>query len=214
MKDPPVLFSGDYENAPTSTQFLREIKHQGGDGRRRAMEELYARYGPLVWRICKRARLPDSDAEDLTHNVVIRVMRFSTNFEKRRPGDTFRGWLTTIVNNEIRRHISRDGREAPLGEWAEDVVAEQESAEGELARGVYKAYRERLSLEFGPQLLDAFEHVVFHESTAKDAAEKCGVTANAVYIAKCRILKRLRELEPYFREALQNGDFDSTEPRA
>ncbi len=52
---------------------------------------------------------------------------------------------------------------------------------------------ERVSAEFEPATMQAFERLAIDEQSAAEVAAAMGLTAGAVYVAKSRVLRRLRE---------------------
>src|SRR5262249_27972259 len=64
-------------------------------------------YGPLAYGHCRRRGLRHEDAEDVTQEVFARVGESIRTFEYRPDLGRFRGWLGTIVSNEICRFLQR-----------------------------------------------------------------------------------------------------------
>jgi RNA polymerase sigma-70 factor (ECF subfamily) len=85
------------------------------NGNHQAFMELYERYLTKVYKRVK-SRVPLKDAEDVTQEIFIAVIRSLRNFEQR---SLFSTWLFTIVNRQIadyyRRHYRRnENRFVPL----------------------------------------------------------------------------------------------------
>src|SRR5262245_30445388 len=55
----------------TSTTLLRRLQHEPAD--QEAWAEFVRRYGPQVYRWCRRWRLQEADAEDVTQAVLVRL---------------------------------------------------------------------------------------------------------------------------------------------
>jgi RNA polymerase sigma-70 factor (ECF subfamily) len=53
---------------------------------------------------------------------------------------------------------------------------------------------EQLGSEFEERTLRAFRRVAFEGASGNDVAAELGISAGAVYVAKSRVLRRLREL--------------------
>ena len=58
---------------------------------------------------------------------------------------------------------------------------------------VLRSLLDGLAAEFEPVTLEAFRRVVLHAEAAPQVAAALGVSVGAVYIAKSRVLRRLRE---------------------
>ncbi len=80
------------------------LAQQAQQGNREALMKLYDRYLPTVYRRVK-SRVPAQQAEDVTQEIFIAVIRSLDRFEQR---SRFSTWLYTIVNRQIaefyRRH--------------------------------------------------------------------------------------------------------------
>src|SRR5258708_2402880 len=69
------------------------------------------RYRPLMEKCCRQAQLQQADADDVTARVLSRLVQVLPGFE-RDPAKRFRGWLRTVVRNEIRDFWRERGRHA------------------------------------------------------------------------------------------------------
>jgi RNA polymerase sigma-70 factor, ECF subfamily len=185
------------EGCPTSLSLLERARARD----QVAWVRLTDLYGPLVRRWCLRAGLQAADASDVTQEVFAVVARAIGRFRRDRPGDTFRGWLYTITRNKIR---DRARRAEVLGVGGTDIQFRlallpandsgqepSEDAEGE--RALYLQAIEMIRGEFEPKTWTAFWMVTVDGRGAADAAEELGVSPNAVYLARSRILRRLRQ---------------------
>lgn len=173
-------------------------------GQPAAWEALVALYGPLVYHWCRRWDLQDQDAADVVQEVFQAVLTHLGDFRKARHGDTFRGWLRTIVRNKVHDHFRRLGREPggvggtdaqlrlaqlPGPEPAEAGPADDEEAE----RRLFRRCLELIRGEFEERTWQAFWHTAVEGRRPKDVAADLGTSPGAVRVAKCRVLQRLRE---------------------
>jgi RNA polymerase sigma-70 factor (ECF subfamily) len=155
-------------------------------------------YGPLAFQRARRARLADEDARDVAHDVVVKVIERATAFQKRSDADSFRRWLNVIITNAIRDklRLTGQGGQSTLGEL--DVLVVDSAREGEeradFIRSVYAYARQWLTDKFEQRTWRAFEETVVNGRSTHETAELLGGTPNAVRVAKCRVLRRLREL--------------------
>jgi RNA polymerase sigma-70 factor (ECF subfamily) len=157
-------------------------------------------YAPLIHRYCRRRGLQDSDAADITQEVLVQVSRSVRSFDYQRERGRFRDWLGSVTHSKLARHarsgsrvVSGAGGSAtdPLdqvaspeqdSEWAEEFNAQ-----------VLRVALERIRVHFEPPTWRAFELAWCQDRPAPEAARELGLTASAVYVAKSRVLKRLRE---------------------
>jgi RNA polymerase sigma-70 factor (ECF subfamily) len=165
-----------------------------------AWERLVSLYSPLVYRWCRQAGLQAADAADVGQEVFGAVARKITEFRRDRPGATFRGWLRTITRNKILDHLRRQrssatgmgGSEAQvlLAQLPSGDSAADEATEASL---VYHQALDLLRREFEERTWQAFWRVAINDQAPADVAVELGITINAVYLAKSRVLRRLRE---------------------
>ncbi len=159
-------------------------------------------YGPLVYSWVRRTGLQPCDASDVVQDVFTSVASGLGRFSKRDESDSFRGWLWTICRNKVNDHWRRAGvgPQAVGGTTAnlrlQDFQSIQPSTDDEERSHVLqlnlRAMRECRGL-FEPQVWNAFWGVVVDGLAPADVAKDLGLSVWAVYKAKSRVLKRLRE---------------------
>jgi RNA polymerase sigma-70 factor (ECF subfamily) len=163
-------------------------------------------YGPVFYSWARRRGLQPQDAADVTQEVLIAVVgaigRWKQDLERGR----FRDWLWTVTRNklldfwraekrrtraladpEIRSllHQLRVPSQELQRDWDESYLGEV------LARALV-----RLRSHFSSRSWTAFEKCVIHEIPPQQVSSELGMSLNAVYVAKSRVLSRLRtELE-------------------
>jgi RNA polymerase sigma-70 factor, ECF subfamily len=144
-----------------------------------------------------RAGVQTADRDDLTQAALTIVLRRVSNFNHAgRPG-SFRAWLRSIATNLLKEH------------WRARPTAQSDSILAELADGTsglrqaWDAEHERYTLQglmslarpdFTEPTWQAFCRLALDGAVASEVAAELGMSANAVLIAKCRVLARLREL--------------------
>jgi RNA polymerase sigma-70 factor (ECF subfamily) len=161
----------------------------------KAWEQLVDVYGPLVYRWCLRKGLKPEQAEDVGQEVFLAVSRNLANYQH----ETFRGWLRTITDRKIIDCWERDKKQ-PNGDGGtvgqkqmNDVPAECEESEREDDRILRSSLLEMIRSEFSEQDVLAFCRLIIDEKSPAEVAVELKITRNKVYLAKSRILHRLRE---------------------
>ena len=166
-----------------------------------AWDRLVGLYGPLVYRWCRAAGLQAADAADVGQEVFRAVARGLAGFRHEREGDTFRGWLRTITRNHLRNHFLRRPAGGAGGEagqrWLEQLPApdDAEPSADALAAETRLLFRQAVELirgEFAEDTWRAFWQVVAEGRRPGAVAADLGVSVNTVYLAKSRVLRRLR----------------------
>ncbi len=168
-----------------------------------AWERLVDLYGPVVYRWCRLSGIKPEDAADVVQEVFGAVAGHIAGFRRRRPGDSFTAWLATITRSKIcdffRRR--RDRPEARGGTDAQQLLLEipdipdfsQESGHGAARDMLPRRALELVRAEFENRTWEAFWRAAVDGHAAADIAEDLGMTLHAVYKAKSRVLRRLRQ---------------------
>jgi RNA polymerase sigma-70 factor (ECF subfamily) len=203
MKDDDVATDAGQPTGEANPSVRASLLERLRAGHAEAWERLTRLYGGTVYVWCRRAGVSEADAADVSQEVFAAVARHIADFRRDRPGDSFRGWLWTITRNKVRDHRRRlaDQARATGGTTAQEVmnqVAEaarpgsETAAEGE-SGDLYRRALELIRSEFAERTWRAFLMVTVEGRRPADAAAELGTTPGAVYIAKSRVLKRLRE---------------------
>jgi RNA polymerase sigma-70 factor (ECF subfamily) len=170
-----------------------------GDGE--AWTILAELYGPLVYRWARQKGLQESDAADVMQNVFRNVARSLRTFEKQHPGDSFRAWLRTITENELRRFFQQLNKiPLQLAESAWDVCLFAETSASDASNRsnpqliMVRQALELVRRETQERTWKAFWQVTAMERTAAEVGLELGMSEKAVRQAKYRVLCRLREI--------------------
>lgn len=196
----PVLGLGDtfMADSPATRPSLLVRLRDARDGP--AWEQFVNLYGPLIFRYGLRQRLQEADAADLTQEVLTRVARALPGWSYDPQRGAFRGWLFTIVRNQFRNVLERRRRQI---QGAGDTSA-QEALDGQPApddgaawndeyrRRLFGWAAEQVRADTEATAWQAFWLTGVEGQAAKDAAGQLGMTVVAVYMAKSRILARIK----------------------
>jgi RNA polymerase sigma-70 factor (ECF subfamily) len=172
-----------------------------------AWERIVDLYAPLVYRWCRRRGLDESDTLDVGQEVFQSVYAKLETFRRTGPEQSFRAWLKAIAENKVLVLFRRRSRQpaAPGGSDAREMLAdwtldprgrddEEEEEERSERKLVLHRCLDAVRAEFEPRTWEAFWRVVVEEIPAADVARALGISRNAVYLAKSRVLGRLSEL--------------------
>ena len=178
----------------TSVNLLRKLKQPNSNAAWERFSELYV---PLIYYWSRQHGLNSDDAADLVQDVlstlVIKLSDFEYDAQKR-----FRGWLHTVTLNRARDWERRQKHRAGTGHSSFMEQLQDGNASDLFDEIEYRAYlveraRRLIAAEFEPLTWDACWKYVTENLSAEQVAEELGISANAVRVAKCRVLKRLRE---------------------
>jgi RNA polymerase sigma-70 factor, ECF subfamily len=152
-------------------------------------------YTPLLYRWAQQFGFGHAESADLVQDVFVALLKALPEFryDRRR---SFRAWLCTLARNRFR-DARRKHAPAPAGSGLDGLPAIANPAL-EVDETEYRHYLADRALqlakqEFADGTWRAFWGVVVDSRPANDVAAELGITPNAVYLARGRVLRRLRE---------------------
>src|SRR5262245_38664286 len=167
-----------------------------------AWREFVRLYTPLVFGHCRRQVLQEADAADVAQEVMRVAAQAMPKFQYDASRGKFRGWLLQTTRHRLHKFFARERRAPqPASETAIERFLDQEPGADEQARWE-EDYRQRLfdwaaekaRPEFQSATWDAFWLTAVESVSVKEVARKLGISIAAVYIARSRVMARLREL--------------------
>jgi RNA polymerase sigma factor (sigma-70 family) len=190
MAEPPL----------TRVTLLNRLK-DGADAD--AWHEFVHLYGPVVYGFARKRGLQDADAADLMQEVLRSVARNAVRMEYDPKRGTFRGWLYTVTRNKIYNFLNgQRNRPRGTGDSAAqerlDAIADRtddrdDDWELEYQRRLSAKAMDRVQHEFQANTWKAFWGTVVEGRAAQEVGSELRMTSGSVYMAKSRVLARLRE---------------------
>lgn len=166
-----------------------------------AWSEFAEIYYPLVIRMCRQKGLQHADATDVAQEVLGRVARAVKTYRQDQPGSTFRGWLYRITRN-LTIDFFRKQKRDPLAKVAhrEELNTIQEPTANE-SRDFNLAFRKQMfsvvaaivQQQVQPQTWLAFWKTEVEHQDVAAVANELSMTTGAVYVARSRVIARLRQ---------------------
>jgi RNA polymerase sigma-70 factor (ECF subfamily) len=168
-----------------------------------AWQQFITLYAPVVYGFARRRGLQDADAADLMQEVLRSVAASVGRLDYDPKRGTFRSWLFTVTRSKLynllngqRRQVRGTGDSA-----AHERLDEQAGRDGDGEATWEREYQTRLAAiamdrvrgEFQEATWKAFELTALEGKPARDAGGTLGMSPGAVYVAKSRVLARLRE---------------------
>jgi RNA polymerase sigma-70 factor (ECF subfamily) len=165
----------------------------------RSWSEFVDLYAPLVYRFARKHGLQDADAADFTQDVLRAVAGAASRLDYDPQRGTFRGWLFTVVRNRLRDFLERRRRQCQgsgdtethrLLEQQEDLL---DAWEQEYAWQLLTRAAQQIRGTVQESTWQAFWQTTIEEKTGQEVASALGMSVAAVYLAKSRIMARLKE---------------------
>ena len=158
-------------------------------------------YAPLIYDFARRRGLQDADAADLTQEVLAAVSQGIRRFDYDPRRGSFRGWLFTVVVNKVRTLGARLGRQEH-GSGAttaqlrlqEVPATDNEEWDRELRQRLFAWAAQQVQADVEEKTWQAFWQTSVQGVRPQEVAKKLGLSVATVYMAKSRVLARLKEL--------------------
>jgi RNA polymerase sigma-70 factor (ECF subfamily) len=163
--------------------------------------EFVRRYGPLILRWCRRWKLQEADAQDVTQTVLIRLAERLRTFEYD-PAKSFRAYVRTLTHYvwcdflEARNRPGAGTGDSAVLERLEQVAAREDLVTRlaeEFDQELLEAASSRVRLRLEEKTWEAFRLTAVEGLSGAEAASRLGMTVPAVFKARCKVQKLLQE---------------------
>src|SRR5262245_4019876 len=167
-----------------------------------AWTEFVDLYAPVVFRFARARGLQEADAADLTQEVLRSVAAAVPRFEYTPARGGFRAWLLHITKNRLRmfhRAAARAAARVGIDPSADpddlpDADDEADAVwEDEWRRQVFARACAHVRAAVSRQTWEAFDRTAVRGEAGREVAAALGLSVAAVYLARSRVLARLRE---------------------
>jgi RNA polymerase sigma-70 factor (ECF subfamily) len=172
-------------------------------GEEGAWEDLTGLYRPLIVGWLNRQGVPPGDLEDLSQDVLLSVVRHLPAFQHSGRRGAFRSWLRTIVCSRTVDYwrAADAGARAEGGSGATAALQQIADPDSDLNRQwdeqhdryVLTCVLDLVEEEFELATLQAFRRLALDGASGAEVAEELGLSVSAVYVAKSRVLARIRQ---------------------
>ncbi len=177
----------------TRTTLLVRLRDGNDQDAWRTFDELYR---PLLLGFARSRGLETNDSEDVVQQCLEAVLKQIADYAHL---GSFKNWLRGIVENKICDRFRSDKREvradtglfSRLPDTAETPEEEWER-QWQMAHVRYCA--ECVRHEVAPSTYRAFVEYALEGRPADEVAADLGLTVNQVYVAKHRVVERMRKI--------------------
>jgi RNA polymerase sigma factor (sigma-70 family) len=168
-----------------------------------AWAQFVAIYTPLIFGFLRKKGLQDADASDVTQEVLKAVSQGMPRLDYDPKRGSFRGWLFTVVRNKLRDFQQRGGVKMSTGNDTEAIhFLEKQSApepdeeiqwQQEYWQRLFSWAAEQVKTTVEESTWQAFWLTAVEGKKAGEAAKTLNLSVTAVYMAKSRVLARIKE---------------------
>jgi RNA polymerase sigma-70 factor (ECF subfamily) len=177
------------------------LRAQTGDAD--AWKDLTDLYRPLLLTWLGRQQVPTSDLDDLVQEILLAVFQYLPTFRHSGQQGAFRAWLRTIACNRAHDYWRARKNRTPAsgGSDVKDVLNQIQDPESELNRQwdeehdhyLLRCLLDLMEQEFEPSTVRAFRRLALDGASGAEVAGELGLSVAAVYVAKSRVLHKIRE---------------------
>jgi len=183
----------------TSVSLLDRLGNSATD---RDWQRLLEIYRPFIRSVTRAYPMLASQADDVTQEVMLVLMRELPTFQRQRQG-SFRAWLRNITVNQLRIAIRKSKKFPQNSSEAKDLdfqLSQLDDPSSELARQwdeqhdkfVLAQVMASVKGDFQSATWEAFQMYAVRGEPASEVAKKLGLSLNSVLLAKSRVIKRMR----------------------
>ncbi len=165
-------------------------------------KRLVGLYTPLLQRWLRQAGMDGPDVDDLSQEVFAALLRELPQFQHNGQRGAFRHWLRSILVHRLRDFLRKQRNRVRFtgGAQISDMLDSLADPASELSRlwdeqhdtFIVRRLLEMIEPEFTASTWKAFRCQVLDGLSPAEAADALGLSLDAVYTAKSRVLRRLR----------------------
>jgi RNA polymerase sigma-70 factor (ECF subfamily) len=153
-----------------------------------AWEEFVQIYLPLLYRLARQKGLQHADAEELGQDVLLAVSRAVHRWQPDPARGRFRDWLFRIARNLIINFLTRP-KHRVMGSGKTEIMR---LLNDQPAPQLFRYSAERIRNSVAEKTWQAFWMTSVEARPIKQTAKRLGMTVGTVYIARSRVMARLR----------------------
>ena len=167
-----------------------------------AWQEFVDLYEPLIYGIGRRHGLQPNDAKDLVQEVLTAVAGSIGRFEADPKRGRFRTWLFRVARNQALIQLRKLTRQPTAGgdgeievalKTHEDPVSAETEFDAAFRRRAFRWAARRVREVVQPNTWECFARTAINGETPSNVAEDLGLDVGAVYLARSRVMARLRK---------------------
>jgi RNA polymerase sigma-70 factor (ECF subfamily) len=189
----------DLNGSQTSLSLLARLQQERYDPQ--AWDEFVDRYGRMIYRWCSHWGLQQADAQDVTQDVLLALVRQMSGFRYDAKG-RFRAWLKTVAYRAWCDFLTKR-KSAGIGTGDSGTIdmLNMVPAQDDFLRRVEEMGNQqvlelamaRVRERVKPQTWEAFRLLALEQLSGAEVAERLGIPVGSVFMAKFNVQKMLKE---------------------
>lgn len=185
-------------NPDTRASLIARICDLGND---EAWHEFAYIYEPVIRRFIQRHGLQSADAEEISQEVLSRIVSSISTWNGGQQQSSFRGWLYRITRNLTIDFLRKRKTELAINagqdaELTQIPTSDSSSREfqAEYEKQIFHWAAEKLKPDFKAANWQAFWLSTVEGIPIEQVAQRLGMDCSAIYVARSRIMSRLAQL--------------------
>lgn len=170
------------QNFVTEAEYIKGIRK----GNRQAQKELYNKYAPVMFGLCRRYVKNPADAEDVMVEGFYKIM---TKIDQYTGNGSFEGWMKRIMVNESLMHLRKHHNMNMTVEIADYDMPKSPEIEQQLAAQDILNLLDKLPTGYRT----VFNMYVIEGLKHREIAEKLGISINTSKSQLILAKKKMRE---------------------
>ena len=170
-----------------------------------AWHQFVDRYTPAIYGWCRGCGMQDSDAADITQEVLVKLVKAIRNFDYDSQRGTFRSWLKVVTRNAVRDYIEstrtwdQGSGDSQIGlvlsslQSPAAIDSLTAALEVEAQRELLLEAEARVQLRVKPSTWAVYQLMASESLAAPEVALRLNVSVADVYVSKSRVLSMLRK---------------------
>jgi len=192
----------------TSASLILRLQSSDDSG---CWSEFVSLYQATIYQTARRTGLSHADADEVTQEVLLRVLQSIERWDPDRRRGSFRGWLYRIARNLSIDYLRKSSRQPVSGNSTgmmanlsgEKSDGDRHEFDRQLERQVFRKAADRVTHGFSETTWQAFWRTAVEGRSPQQVARELNVSRGAVYIARSRVMARLkREVATLMNETL------------
>ncbi len=178
------------------------LLQRAGTGAHEAWTELDGLYRPFIHDWFRLQGVAATEIDDLSQEVLKTLFEELPSFQHPGKSGAFRGWLRAICLNRLLGYRrNQKTKSQPVGGTEFHVLMQQLPDQDELSsewdrehyQAVLRHLFKRVEHQFEELTLAIFRRLMLDEWTVAQVTAEFSIPAGKVYVARSRVLRRLRE---------------------
>lgn len=158
-------------------------------------------YEPMLFRLASRWGLQPNDASEVVQETLVAVADAIPGYEAKPHSGAFRGWLAAITRHKLADHLARRARQqcgtgdTNVHRWLDQRASETSSVsvwDWQQKRQIFAWAAGRVREQVKPDTWAAFHRTAVLGEPASVVAESLRMREGMVYVARSRVMARLR----------------------